>query len=326
MLVSAAHAQPGQADRDAYEAPVDAATEEAKLHFQRGTQWVKEQRWAEALDAFEKAAALRPHAVTTYNVGYCLRALGLYARARVVLGRALAENQAAALPEELVERVRGYLREIESLLARYDVTLEPPDAAVMVDGRPLAREPGAAPVFVAGIAPPGAGAPVGERRFELVVEPGAHVVHVQRKGFSPAVVKLDVQAGARKPLSLAVDKLPARLRVRSTPAGAAVRVNGRDAGLTPLVIERPGGRYDLVFSLEGHDDHAARVALEPGQVAEVDAPLAPTETPIVARWWFWAAAGAVVAGAVVTTYFLTRPEPEPAPYSGGGLGWVVAIP
>ena len=47
---------------------------------------------------------------------------------------------------------------------------------------------------------------------------------------------------------------------------------------------------------------------------------------IVTRWWFWTAAAAVVAGATITTYALTRPAPERPPLDGGGLGWAVRVP
>lgn len=42
------------------------------------------------------------------------------------------------------------------------------------------------------------------------------------------------------------------------------------------------------------------------------------------RWWFWT--GVVVAGAAITTYALTRPDPERPAVNGGGLGGAVRSP
>jgi hypothetical protein len=66
--------------------------------------------------------------------------------------------------------------------------------------------------------------------------------------------------------------------------------------------------------------------LEPGGRVELSAPLAPEKTPITKTWWFWTLAGGVVALATVTTYFVTRPEPERPDANGGGLGWVLRAP
>src|SRR6187402_143183 len=54
----------------------------ARELFVRGTTLVQSAQWAEALDAFEQSAALRPHPITTYNIGACERALGRYTVAR----------------------------------------------------------------------------------------------------------------------------------------------------------------------------------------------------------------------------------------------------
>src|SRR5262245_13398757 len=76
-------------------APDKADTERAREAFARGLALAREQRWGEALEAFEVASAAKPHALTTYNTGVAERALGRYTRARVRIGEAVAQNQAA---------------------------------------------------------------------------------------------------------------------------------------------------------------------------------------------------------------------------------------
>jgi len=62
---------------------------EARAAFEEGTKLAKEERWAAALEAFERSEALHPHPVTSYNIGYCELVLGHPTLARKMLGEAL---------------------------------------------------------------------------------------------------------------------------------------------------------------------------------------------------------------------------------------------
>jgi tetratricopeptide (TPR) repeat protein len=75
---------------------VDASrrTAEARRLFRSGAALVREARWADALTAFERSLALRPHAVTIYNIAACERALGRYARAATLYLHALSMTAA----------------------------------------------------------------------------------------------------------------------------------------------------------------------------------------------------------------------------------------
>src|SRR5262249_36613395 len=156
----------------------------------------KRAQWAEALVAFEGSAKLRPHAVTTYNIGYCHRALGHYTLARDVLLRAITENDAskgAQLADALVAEDRALVGEIDRLLATVAVTLDPPNAEVTVDGRPLLAKDGA---LVAGVREPGKGEAPPSGAFKVLVDPGAHVFTFTRPGFAAQVVNRTVPPGA----------------------------------------------------------------------------------------------------------------------------------
>src|SRR6516165_11896375 len=75
----------------------------ARTEFVRGMELVKKTQWAEALVAFEAADKIRPHAVTTYNIGVCQRALGRYALARATFTRALLQSDGAPDSAKLSE-------------------------------------------------------------------------------------------------------------------------------------------------------------------------------------------------------------------------------
>src|SRR5258705_8161610 len=118
----------------------DPNVAEARTAFREATSLARQAQWGEALLAFERSSRLRPHTFTTYNIAYCERALGRYTRARKFLAKALAENEArggAALSAEVVADAKKYIGEIDQRLARVSVTVDPSDAAVSVDRRPL---------------------------------------------------------------------------------------------------------------------------------------------------------------------------------------------
>lgn len=325
-VASAAHAQPSEPAPDAGAAVRDRARGE----FVRGAALVKEAKWAEALAAFEASFAMVPHPVTLFNVGACERATGSYARARRTLlaTRALdARGDSGALPDSARADLEAFLAEISAILVTVDVDLDPPTAAVAVDGRPLEEtSAGAVPTLTAGLAPPGPGRPPPSGRFRLELDPGTHVLVITRPGFQDVVRRETFSRGSPSRLELVLAKLDATLRVAADRERAAVAVDGVDVGVAPVELRRPAGRYHVVVRKAGYVTYETDAVLEAGGRVDLSAPLSEETTPLYKRWWFWAAAGGVLAAATTTTYFVVRPDPERPPANGGGLGWVVRVP
>jgi len=91
------------------------------------------------------------------------------------------------------------------------------------------------------------GALVGKVPQDKRLPPGEHAVAVRLDGFKPFEQKVRVDAG--QTLTVQADlKAVGRLRVLSTPAGAAVLVNGLPAGKTPLETDVEIG--DAVVRIE----------------------------------------------------------------------------
>jgi hypothetical protein len=313
--------------------PEDAAVAEARALYTTGTELSQGARWAEALAAFEHSFKIRPHPATLYNVAQCFRAMGQYAHARTrfaeALGWAKTHRDSGELPESLVVAGNGYVSEIERILVHVAVTISPADAAITVDGAPLVTDrslgSAGAVVLVAGIAPPGAGAPGPASRFEVVVDPGTRIFAVSRKGFQDVVVRETFAPGTRAPLSLELDRLPAVLNISANREGAIAAVNGVDVGPAPLALKRPAGSYRVVVQKDGFVTYDTQVTVQAGEQVDLRAALGPQSTPITKRWWFWTVTGVVVVGVAATTYALTRPEPDRQPLNGGGLGWTVPV-
>jgi tetratricopeptide (TPR) repeat protein len=79
----------------------------------------------------------------------------------------------------------------------------------------------------------------------------------------------------------------------------------RPAGLATTGAAAPGGPAGL--DLRAHDETAAKPS-----------------SPLVSRWWFWTAVGAVAAGTATLAIILARRDPTQIPSSG--LGAQKALP
>jgi hypothetical protein len=296
-------------------------TSEARRLFQEGVTHVQNAQWGEALSAFERSSALLPHPLTTFNIGACQRALGRYTLARRTLARALDEsNEARRLPESYASDASAFIAEIDGLLAHVALSVQPPGATLTVDGRPLLAQ---AQGFVAGVAPPGRGAPAGAAKLGTVLDPGAHVISVSLKGYTDLVINKSFAPGSRTELPLVLELLPATLSVESDTAGANVRLGLEQLGVAPVSVQRPPGAYRVLVEKSGFEPYKSDVRLSAGETTSLRAKLQAERVPVTKRWWFWTAAVGVVAGAAVATYAVTRPTPSPPPYDGGSAGWVV---
>ncbi|MBS2017701.1 MAG: PEGA domain-containing protein [Deltaproteobacteria bacterium] len=309
----------------------EAPTEEPELvrareEFRDGAELTKKHRWSDALAAFERSRALRPHAVTTFNVGLCERALGQYTRARSTFHRALDENAAsggAALAPSLVESANAYLGQIESLLVRAEVTLAPEDVDIAVDGRPLEQDrlSGDTRTLVSGTRTAGVGEPAPHGRFVLLLDPGHHVFGLSRVGLKPVVLGRSFDPGEKVDLPIALDKLDAYMQIDSDRDRVLVTVDEVDVGFAPVRLRRPAGRYHVAIRKKGLVTYKQEVLLDAGTTVTIRPVLVEEKTPLTQRWWFWAGAAALLVGTGVGVYYATAPSPERPPPAGGGLGW-----
>jgi hypothetical protein len=314
---------------DSHSAQPDAV-EQARGLYLEGLKHVREAHWGDALAAFERSRALRPHAMTTYDIGACERALGHYTRAYLQLKSALAEDEASELPPSIVTDAHAFLDEIQHLLVHVVLVVEPAGTSVMFDGRPLQRSPaeGARPSFVAGVLPPGRGAPVPRGELEVLADPGAHVITLSRQGYGDIVVNRTYRPGQTVRQRLVLSELPATIRISSNPRLAAVSVNGKDVGLAPVDVSRPAGTYRVEVTMPGFVHYGADVRVMAGEETVLRSTLVREKPSILGNWWFWTAAAAVAGGVATVTFLATRNEPEAQrpPLDGGTLGWVARIP
>jgi hypothetical protein len=102
----------------------------------------------------------------------------------------------------------------------------------------------------------------------------------------------------------------ALVTVTSRPSGAAIRLDGGPPiATTPARrLAMRGGPHHLVLELPGYltATHDFEAVTRGELVSDIALVRAPAAAPLVRRWWFWAAVGAVAVTAAGVTYGLTR--------------------
>lgn len=124
------------------------------------------------------------------------------------------------------------------------ITSEPAGATVRVDGNEVGRTP-----------------------LTADLTSGARTVEAHLAGFAPASRRVTVVA--QRPLTVPLFRLaalPGRLQVTSEPPGAAVSLEGRYRGETPLDLEVAAGRSHVLRATRaGHESAEATVTLARGE-------------------------------------------------------------
>jgi hypothetical protein len=225
-----ASAQPGDQPSPAEPAAGTEApgVEQAREAFTLGTALAAQGQWIDALAAFDRSSRLRSHPVTTYNVGYCERALGHFTRARKFFDQALSDHAAGRggnLSDDLLREAQSYLAETDRRLVRAAVTLTPAGAAVSVDGRPLeiVERAKGRPLLVAGTRDAGRPEAAPAASFELLLDPGRHLFVVSAPGAPDTIIEKEFAAGSVTALELTSRQTPAKTQasqsVALSPAG-----------------------------------------------------------------------------------------------------------
>ncbi|MEZ4232497.1 MAG: PEGA domain-containing protein [Polyangiaceae bacterium] len=312
-------------ERTSTPAPTDDGPEaRARDAFVAGAKLAADLRWREALERFEASAKLRPHPGTTYNIAICQRALGQYTRARLSFERVLEQARTQPLDASLLDDSRAILAELKRVLAEVRLELNPRSARLSIDGRPLSASGGDR--YVAGLRDPGPPEAPGRSTLSITLDPGPHLLLISSKGYADHVKRLNVRPGSKLELRLELSRLPASLRVRANRRRAAVSIDGVDVGTAPLSLSRPAGNYRVEVQRAGYQPYVTETRLRSGEEVTLRAVLDPESVALSERWWFWAGIGVLAIGVGVTTYALTRPDPERPALDGGSLGWTVEVP
>lgn len=136
------------------------------------------------------------------------------------------------------------------LLAKLTVSSFPEGAQISFDGSPLCQSP----CTLTDIAP------------------GEHIVSATKSGFNSATRTIKLKEGASTTIALQLPTLAASLTVSSTPAGAAIIIDGQDTGrLTPTVftVNKPG-IHSVAIRRIGYLESSSSMNIQIGQSASLN--------------------------------------------------------
>jgi hypothetical protein len=255
----------------------------------------RERRFADALDAYNRAFQLSPDPRITFNRSRALTALARYPEALA----ALEEFERTAAPE-----LKARVRNLEALAA---------DLRSRVGTLTLRGAPAGARVLIAGRV-------VGATPFtETRVNAGDVTLEVFADGYMPFSRRVEIAGGRPTVVDVrlvSIDRA-ATLTVSSGVRGAVVSVDGKRRGPAPAEVVLTPGSHVVVVQRDGYDPAERVQVLRAGERRRLA--LDPTpQTPLVARWWFWTGIGVAVAGGVATAIALSTESPPDRGDLGSG--------
>ncbi len=221
-------------------ASADDAKDRAKALFLQGREHYVAGRFADALDAFEQANAVKPHPVMLFNIAQVYEAID-------DLPHALAryDEYLASKPGDAKE-VQAKVKALNERMATW--------AEVTVDSTP----PGAT-VWVASLDLP----PRGQTPIVLRLPPVQLTLIFQLDRHERVERSVALQAKQKVSLAVAMPPILPVVEVTTEPAGARVSVGDSAApGVTPLRFGAQSGRQRLRIELEGFEPVDREVVLD----------------------------------------------------------------
>ena len=117
------------------------------------------------------------------------------------------------------------------------------------------------------------------------VPPGRHVLHVSAPGHAQQQLSVEVPPVDLLPVRFKLLKVPppsGTVVVRANVDGALVRVDGRELGFTPAVLDVTAGPHAVEIAADGRDPVVRTLRIEAGEKAFVEAKLLYAYPPVVA--------------------------------------------
>jgi hypothetical protein len=209
-----------------------------------------------------------------------------------------AQSTAAAAPAQPVVTPAPQARVVAPVpqqVAPEPVTTEPPVVSVKpkytASNKKKTKTPPAAPMIVPGqlnvsSTPEGAQVSVDGRNdpswatpYNMAgLTPGQHTIVMTKPGYSSETRNVEVASGSKSFLVVQLAQLSATLSVASTPAGAAIFMDGKDTGrVTPVQFSvDKAGSHSFVFKKQGYLEETTTATLQVGQTIH----LSPTLTAL----------------------------------------------
>ncbi|MDF3067332.1 MAG: hypothetical protein K0R38_2933 [Polyangiaceae bacterium] len=226
-----------------------AGSSEASRHFERGYLMAQQGSLEEAIQEFQTAYALRPHASVLYNLGQAYAASGRAAEAMQTLSKYLAESD-PKLDAERRAQATTLLDYQKQRVGTLVVEAEPAGAELVLDGVLLGR------------------APLANR---VLLSAGIHGLWVNAPGRVAHYRRLEIRGGATLHVRVPLPPEPASTRsISCRVPDVSVEANGISLGRLPLGgrVSIPSGTSELRFERAGYAANALPLPADPSAVID----------------------------------------------------------
>jgi len=168
---------------------------DARGRFEAGVRLFRDQRYADARQAFEEAYRIMPNDRVLANIAACLSGEGRAPESVMMYRRFLSEG-GDELPARARDEARREIARLRPSIADVALAIEPAGAEVRIDGR------------VVGVAPLG---------WPVAVSPGQTTLEVRAEGYAPFARAIDLERGASVSFSVVLQPLGAA--AATSPSG-----------------------------------------------------------------------------------------------------------
>jgi len=231
------------------------ATAEARRHFKLGIKLYQDTNYPGALAEFEAAYAAKPGPGSLQNIALCQKALFRYREAATTLEQ-LLKAHGGELNEGETKAVRDAITELHGLVGSILVNVEPSDAKVTIDGRPLTPA---------------------ELRTGVELNVGEHTLVADLPGYARASRTVRVASGqTRLPVELKLKATDGFLNVLANDPRAAIAVDGSTRAFHEWRGSvKPDTDHLIQVFREGYESFETTVNVAVGKTLEVRAELGP---------------------------------------------------
>ena len=239
-----AGARPPQAEQQAL----------GRQHFRNGVKLFQDGNYSGALAEFEAAYRLKPSAASLQNIALSLKALFRYSEAAETLNRLLARHGSELTQAERTT-IREAIDELSSLVGTIVLRVQPTNARVSVDGKPLDAN---------------------QRARPIPLDVGEHTIVAEAPGFARATRTERVVAGQQQiPVVISLEPVMGFLTVSADDPDAAIAVDGRALAYHHWQGPVSPGRHLVQVYKPGHLGFERIAEVSVGQTLHIEAPLGP---------------------------------------------------
>lgn len=251
----------------------------------KGDAFFRGRNYVDAVASYEESYSLFADPRVLYNKGRALQALGRYGEALSVLRT--FEKEAPELKSQIAG-LDGLIQELAVRVCEVTLHANLEGAQIILGTEVVGVTPLSAPLSVN----------AGHIRLQVVKE-----------GYFPfdREVVLEGNGHASFDVTLESKSRHAKLTITSRLPGTTVWVDGKRVGQAPSEVVLTAGAHRVQARKEGYEESSSQVVLEVGQNRSMAIDPQPKQSPLYRKWWFWAAAGVVVAATAATVMATREP-------------------